>query len=255
MRLRPALLLAACGLAGLSVAAAHVLAWPAAVQSPTPSASAPLFVTAVINRSAPDGDYFSAQFCTGVLVAPRVVLTAFHCLAGRLPHQVDVVVGVRDLCRSRDRSVAPERRHVRAVAAPAGSHAGLARDLLRLELSGPDVRVAPANTAPLGRSKLTAYGWGRHGYGGVAPCQLHAIALRVHAASNCAAMAADVGLAFSETEQFCAAPADGEATNTCSGDSGGPVLDASDTVVGIVSYGRGCDSHDVGVYARSTPFN
>ena len=47
---------------------------------------------------------------------------------------------------------------------------------------------------------------------------------------------------------FCAAS---PGKDSCQGDSGGPILDANGTIVGVVSFGRGCALPEFpGVYAR-----
>lgn len=49
---------------------------------------------------------------------------------------------------------------------------------------------------------------------------------------------------------FCAAVAAG-GKDSCSGDSGGPIVDPSGTLVGVVSWGQGCAERGFpGVYTR-----
>ncbi len=50
-------------------------------------------VVAIVSRRTACGDDSTGLVCTGTLIAPRVVVTAAHCLGGAPPTAFDVVVG------------------------------------------------------------------------------------------------------------------------------------------------------------------
>lgn len=58
-------------------------------------------MVALINASSPTNDIYNAQFCGGVVVELRLVLTAAHCVATRSAASIDVVIGGDNLCRDR----------------------------------------------------------------------------------------------------------------------------------------------------------
>ncbi len=197
----------------------------------------PPTVVALINASAPLHDVMSAQFCGGALVSSMVVLSARHCIAARAPSHVDVLVGADNLCVGAP--VVGERRRVsRFVSAPAPS------DLVALILAEP-VRAMPTDRGNWSEhASGIAYGWGRDGLAGVAPCRLQSV--RLTGSSGCALALARFGVPLGRDE-YCALPARGEARNTCVGDSGGPVYDRGE-LVGIVSRGIGCEVDSPGLY-------
>ena len=60
---------------------------------------------------------------------------------------------------------------------------------------------------------------------------------------------------FDAASMLCAIPTDADGRDTCTGDSGGPLILGSDLdtgpVVAVVSWGRGCGAGWPGVYARA----
>ncbi|WP_433455275.1 S1 family peptidase [Streptomyces sp. CA-142005] len=208
-------------------------------------------VVALVNASAPRNDLFTGQFCGGTLVAPDLVLTARHCLSGRRDGSIDAVVGADNLCHTAP--VTGQGVHVtRTLAYPDRSV-----DAALLVLAG-SVRVPPARL-PTRTSSVpatgTAFGWGRDGYGGVAPCRRSEVPLRFTDPQRCVRAQRDLGIAPRPQWQLCAQPAPGATRNTCAGDSGGPVLatPAATTITGIISWGPSCRVDDVGVYVSVAP--
>lgn len=213
-------------------------------------------MVALINASSPRNDIYSGQFCGGVVVGLRHVLTAAHCVAMRSAASIDVVIGGDNLCR--DREIDGLRIRVSGVRIHPAYDALSARfDLALLELaidappdSVRDVASAPANAEP-----AIALGWGGGSTGGVPPCRLMRTDLRLVPQPECAARAGASDRAYDPASMLCAIPDQIPSQDTCSGDSGGPLVLGTDPrlgdVVGITSWGRGCGNQIPGVYARA----
>ncbi|MER7179526.1 trypsin-like serine protease [Streptomyces hyaluromycini] len=206
---------------------------------------------ALVNASSPRDSLFGGQFCGGVLIADDLVLTAAHCVRVRRPGSVDAVIGADNLCRGAP--IQGRRVHVvRTVLAPRTTNGTADAALLVLARR---VRTAPAGL-PSGRdatpARGIAVGWGRNGYGGVAPCRRSSVPLRFVPQRRCSDVQRGLGLTLHPEYQLCAVPDTTATRNTCTGDSGSPVLvvGARAAVVGLVSWGPSCRIDDVGVYVR-----
>lgn len=212
-------------------------------------------VTAIIDASALETDVFNAQYCGGVLVAPRAVVTAAHCVDERDARQIHVLVGADNLCR--DRRIDGQRIPVRAISVhPSYDRETAVSDIAVLHLETPanddDVRSVPEwdGSEALG----VAFGWGRASLGGLPACRLMQVPLRIHPPDVCRQQIAGTsGRTFDEDTMLCASPRD-RAWDTCVGDSGGPLLLGTELdaapVVGLVSWGVGCGQGVPGVYSR-----
>ncbi|MFI6434292.1 S1 family peptidase [Streptomyces sp. NPDC050759] len=217
---------------------------PRPVQAPGTGA-----VVALVNASSPAGNLFNGQFCGGVLVAPALVLTAAHCVRDRRPASVDAVVGADNLCRGAP--IPGQRLHVRTVLLHPRSPQGRVVDAALLFLAG-RATAAPARLPGAGERPPptgTEFGWGRGGYGGVAPCRRTAVPLRFVSGERCTRAQLDLDITANPAWQLCALPTADATRNTCTGDSGSPVV-ATNTVWGLVTWGPSCRIDDVGVYTR-----
>lgn len=213
-------------------------------------------IVALINASSPVDHIYSGQFCGGVVVASRLVLTAAHCVVTKGAGSIDVVVGADNLCG--DRPIDGVRLRVSAIEIHPDYHVESARfDLavLTLEADAPAESIRRVGSAPADGGPAIAVGWGRGPVAGVPPCRLRSTDLTVLSQDECAGRAGSDDREFDPRSMTCAVPARSPAEDTCGGDSGGPLILGDDAnegvVIGVVSWGHGCGGEAPGAYARA----
>ena len=224
------------------------------------------FAAALIDASI--NDTLSGQICGAVVVSPRLVLTAAHCVtpdgsARPRRHPLDIVAG-----RLRLRGAAAARVHVVSVRIhPQFNPETLADDLALLELSRSLPAIAGAATLDDGTvgtsgavagapgASATALGWGSTTASpeGEFPDALRQTEIGIEPDSACGAVYGD---GYDTGSMLCAGlPKGGH--DTCQGDSGGPLVVTGDTgqpiVVGLTSFGGTCGQPGApGAYARAS---
>lgn len=248
---RRSIVLAVAAIAGLVVLMGPALNRPSPsgrfeVGSPIPG------VVALVDGSAPESDPFNGQFCGGVVVAERRILTAAHCMANRAATETDVIGGADNLCRGR----AIDGARARVVASRLDERWDAVSARFDLAWLTVDRDVGPATAVAVPETVIgdaTAFGWGAPRAMANAPCRLSATTVRIREQAGCPSLVGSSDRSFDPDSMLCAAPTvPGE--DTCGGDSGGPLflgqLPHLGGLAGIVSWGRGCGQGFAGVYAR-----
>lgn len=184
-------------------------------------------------------------FCGGSLAAPDKVVTAAHCVAGKLPAEMRVVLGRTDL-----RNPGGAVVDVLVIwTHPAFQSALTGADVAVLTLAAPQ----PTPTIPLSTDPVdatpgvpgTVLGWGFTAETGPISAVLQETTVPVQADAYCAAAYVE----YDPAAMLCAGYPQG-GHDSCQGDSGGPLV-ANGRLVGITSFGTGCGRPGLpGVYAR-----
>ena len=186
--------------------------------------------------------------CGHSLIWPDILLSAAHCqglyvnyeasIGGILPNRTDAIDSIRAV---------EERIH------PRYTSYNLDNDVMLIKLERPsDIPVATWNTDdsyPSDGDELTVIGFGRTAYGGSRSELL--LKVNVPMVEDCS----DTQPGLTEN-QMCAGGEEGK--DSCQGDSGSPLMDSNNVIVGLVSFGNGGGCGEPGKpggYARVSKAN
>ena len=192
--------------------------------------------------------------CGGALTAPRVVLTAAHCVTGSGPDtSIQVTAGVTDL----NSAGAITARSVKVFRAPGFLAETRGDDWAVIQLDHPLALPVLALSPGGDAGRFTILGWGQiRETARRQETKLRYATVPLVPDATCASDYAEVNVHLVAAEMICAA---GPGVDTCQGDSGGPMVrrDGDDrwVQVGIVSWGLGCArSGYPGVYSQISTF-
>jgi secreted trypsin-like serine protease len=203
--------------------------------------------------------------CTGTVVAPRVILTAGHCVEDIEsssivePTEIAVATGVSNLAKIPRANISAV---VQVLAYPNFDPTKLQGDAGLLILAAPVVAppIALATTADAALyepgDELTIAGWGIDDRKtGHAPEQLQAASVPVEEAGRCRRGTRRFYPFFDPTHQVCALDIPGFKVTACHGDSGGPAIatrtDGTPVEIGVTSLGDGsCNPSSPAVFTR-----
>jgi secreted trypsin-like serine protease len=258
-------------IAVLAMLGALVLA-TAATASPNPKATA----SVIGGHNASIAQYPSLAYiegvqatagyaCTGTVVAPRVVLTAGHCVEDIEsnsivePGRIAVATGVSNLTKIPRANIS---QVVQVLAYPNFDPTKLQGDagllILAAPVVAPPIAMATGTDAALYEAgdPLTIAGWGIDDRNtGHAPNQLQAAEVPVEEAARCKRGTKRFYPFFDPARQVCALDIPGFKITTCHGDSGGPAIatrpDGTPVEIGVTSLGDGsCNPSSPGVFTR-----
>jgi secreted trypsin-like serine protease len=203
--------------------------------------------------------------CTGTVVAPRVILTAGHCVEDIEsssivePSRIGVATGVSNLTKIPQANISEV---VQVLAYPNFDPTKLQGDagllILAAPVAAPPIAMATSADAALYEpgTELTIAGWGIDDRNtGHAPNQLQAAQVPVEEAARCKRGTKRFYPFFDPSRQVCALDIPSFKITTCHGDSGGPAIatraDGTPVEIGVTSLGDGsCNPSSPGVFTR-----
>ncbi|XP_055842721.1 trypsin alpha-3 [Episyrphus balteatus] len=195
------------------------------------------------------------HFCGGTIISSKKILTAAHCLYKHsgvlyMPYEIVVVVGLRHRFTRSDgtriKDVALIKRH-KSFRRGSTLFADVGFLILKDEIvfNNPRVGVIKlTNSRPRINELCTVVGWGKLFDKGPTSDKILFVDVEILSRRDCKRK---YGSSFT-LGMICAGYPENWERDSCSGDSGGPMI-CDNVLVGIVSWGVGCGRrHLPGVY-------
>ncbi|XP_017049330.1 trypsin alpha-3 [Drosophila ficusphila] len=184
--------------------------------------------------------YMLLHICGGSIYAPKVVITAAHCIKGRYASYIRIVAGQNSIADLEEQGVKVSKLipHAGYNKKTYVNDIGLIITREPLDYSTLVQPIAVALEAPPSGAHAIVSGWGKRTEEDEAlPALLRAVELEIVERSTCGAQYLTKEYTVTD-EMICAGYLEG-GKDTCNGDSGGP-LTVDGVLVGIVSWGVGC---------------
>lgn len=196
--------------------------------------------------TSPDGE----QFCGGSIVSDRIIVTAAHCVQGTPEGEIAILAGATDLTsgNGQTRNVTAVIEHPK-YASGVGDIAMLVLDR-PLDMGGDVAAISLATSADISNADTARItGWGTTSETSEqTPSTLQSTDVPLVSDADCGL------IEEGNADELCAG---GTGTDSCYGDSGGPLTVATENgqvLAGVVSWGEECGGETAGVYAEVPTF-
>ncbi|XP_046413808.1 trypsin-1-like isoform X1 [Neodiprion fabricii] len=199
------------------------------------------------------------HFCGGSVISETYVITAAHCVLGRLAKSVIVVAGTNDITEGQGIIRNVRRINTHEGYDPRDAYRNdiallkLAEPLLKVPNLVEYVKLPSACQALTTGEDAVVSGWGRIQEGGQSPKLLQRATIEISDQEYCTAIYHETFNMEVDDSQVCA-DVPGGGKGSCHGDSGGP-LTVNGELTGLVSWANGCAREGYPtVYTRVSQF-